>query len=110
MVYKCDNVDKIEKAVKKDYNADIDVSGCLGAVYRFVKDQRYVIAMLLLDNSPGVVAHEAVHVLHSLQESFEVETALSSSEWCAHMIEYIVDSVLDNKGYKLLKKTKKSGN
>ncbi|MDA3900052.1 MAG: hypothetical protein PF637_05985 [Spirochaetes bacterium] len=113
-IYKCDNRSRLKKAIKKEFNFEIDMDSLIGCVYnltRVVKGKgEFVTLMILLDDSPAIVAHEAVHVVHNMNSNFSLETSSEATEWCAYMIEYIVQNVLDKKGYKLLKNSKKSGN
>lgn len=105
-IYKSVNIEQLVKAVKKDFDFEIEIDNLAGCVYNLEriinKKGEWAIIMILLDDSPHIIAHEAVHVVHNLQSNHGIETGYGATEWFSLMLEYIVKQTMLKDGYKAI--------
>jgi len=83
----------IKVAEEFGYINDSSTFGVAEGVTFYRPGYSMIIVTVNENASPGLIAHEALHVLHRLYEAIGQQTDPANDELDAYILEYIVDSI-----------------
>jgi hypothetical protein len=106
VVYSKDR-NNIYKYLKNTYNIDQDskYDNYDGLSTTIESDKEYHHYIFLFEDSPGIIAHEIIHLMYNLSDTAGLEFNKDSQEWQAYLMGYLVKNMLDFKNYTDITKT-----